>query len=486
MQILIGNCSNLPPVIEPVNDTCVLAGDSIGFDVTAIDPNGHRVNLSATGGPFEVTNEADFTAIQFNNDTAISRFSWVTDCDNVRLQPYYVQFKAQDVVPLDSVSLVSLEGAFIRVFGPPPSTLNATASSNEIMLDWQPSGCPNVIGYRIYRRFGPYSGVIACPCDNGAPSYSGYSLLATIDSASILSYMDNNNGLGLSVGVDYCYIVTAVYPDGAESCASPQACASLKRDLPVLTNVDVQVTDATAGSIYVAWSRPTELDTVLFPPPYRYVLKRSDGFAMTSSAPIAQFNDLDDTVYVDGAVNTVGGAFTYQVELLYTSSGVFVSKGNSTPASSIFLTLAPTDNRIALAWNLSVPWSNSRYDVFRSSSFNGVGHFLCRLQSGERNRILLFHPQRRRLFLVRTRRSHREPLATRVRYSIRQRAALPSGAGGQLILQRPSQRVGLDQSEQYLRERCGDLPHLLCAWWRNWFRVDRFRGRRDRYFLCPQ
>ncbi|MFM7218524.1 MAG: gliding motility-associated C-terminal domain-containing protein, partial [Bacteroidota bacterium] len=137
MQILIGNCSNLPPVIDPVNDTCALAQDSIGFDVTAIDPNGNRVQLSATGGPFEVSNSATFTAIQFNNDTAISRFSWITDCDNVRIQPYYVQFKAQDVVPIDSIPLVSLEGAFIRVIGPPPAALQATASGNSITLDWQ-------------------------------------------------------------------------------------------------------------------------------------------------------------------------------------------------------------------------------------------------------------------------------------------------------------------------------------------------------------
>ncbi|MFM8432304.1 MAG: gliding motility-associated C-terminal domain-containing protein, partial [Bacteroidota bacterium] len=372
MQILIEGCSNLPPVIHPVNDTCVLAGDSIGFFVTAIDPNGNRVVLSASGGPFQASDSAFFTAIQFNNDTAVSQFSWNTSCDLVRSQPYYVQFKAQDVVPLDSVPLVSLEGAFIYIYGPPPPSLTAIASGNSITLDWQPSGCGNVIGYRIYRRNGAYPGGIPCPCDNGAPGYSGYQLLAVIDSASILTYEDDNQGAGLSVGIDYCYIVTAIYPDGAESCASPQACASLKRDLPVLTNVDVTATDPASGSIYVAWSKPTELDTLLFPPPYKYVLKRSSGFTTSGSVVVAQFNDLNDTIFNDNGLGTESAAFTYQVELLYTSAGSFVSKGTSTPASSIFLLLSPTDNRITLSWNVIVPWNNVRFDVFRSDSFNGL------------------------------------------------------------------------------------------------------------------
>ena len=113
MQIVISDCNNDPPVIQPLADTCVLAGDTIDFDVMAIDPNGHRVVLSAGGGPFQVRDSATFTSIQSGNDTAISHFRWETTCTLVRNQPYYVQFRAQDLPPIDSVSLVDLRGLFI-------------------------------------------------------------------------------------------------------------------------------------------------------------------------------------------------------------------------------------------------------------------------------------------------------------------------------------------------------------------------------------
>ena len=86
------------------------------------------------------------------------------------------------------------------------------------------------------------------------------------------NYLDDDHGNGLSIGVEYCYIITAVYPGGSESCATDQVCASLRKDLPVLTNADVRETSLTQGSIYVAWSKPNELDTVLFPGPYQYRL----------------------------------------------------------------------------------------------------------------------------------------------------------------------------------------------------------------------
>ena len=158
--------------------------------------------------------------------------------------------------------------------------------------DWLPTGCPQVIGYKIYRRNGVFPGSIPCPCDNGAPAYSGYQLIGTVTGSNVLQFDDSNNGSGLLVGIEYCYIVTAIYPDGSESCASPQACASIRKDLPVLTNADVRTTDLTNGSIYVAWSKPNELDTVQYPGPYQYKLYRINGFAQS----VYTASSLDDKI----------------------------------------------------------------------------------------------------------------------------------------------------------------------------------------------
>ncbi|MBZ0242800.1 MAG: hypothetical protein K8F24_06275, partial [Bacteroidales bacterium] len=54
MQILIGACSNNPPEINTITDTCVVAGETLTFDAVAIDPDGNKLSLTASGGPFEL------------------------------------------------------------------------------------------------------------------------------------------------------------------------------------------------------------------------------------------------------------------------------------------------------------------------------------------------------------------------------------------------------------------------------------------------
>ena len=79
------------------------------------------------------------------------------------------------------------------------------------------------------------------------------------------SYTDNNQGTGLTEGIRYCYMIVAYYSDKAQSYASNEACAHLKKDVAVITNVSVTTTDASSGAIYVAWSKPTEIDTTQAP-----------------------------------------------------------------------------------------------------------------------------------------------------------------------------------------------------------------------------
>ena len=371
MQILISDCNNHPPEFEPLSDTCIVAGDTLNFDVVAIDPDGNRIVLSATGGPFEVMDSATFTAVQSNNDTAISNFNWATTCSLVRRQPYYVQFKAQDIVPFDSVSLVSLKGVFIHIYGPAPDTLTAVSVGSTIELNWTLTNCSNVIGYRIYRRNGSYPGTIPCPCDNGAPAYSGYQFLDTTLGATSVHFVDDNFGAGLVIGVEYCYIVSAVYADGSESCASPQACSTLKKDLPVITNVDVRTTSVSNGSLYIAWSKPNELDTILFPPPYEYKVYHSTGFFAGAPTLFSILNDLNDTLVIDTLRDTQVDAHSYTVELWYNDNGISRLKGSSTDASSIFLSIDPMDRKLLLTWEVHVPWSNNRFDIYRLNPVSG-------------------------------------------------------------------------------------------------------------------
>ncbi len=373
MQILIQDCSNHPPVIDVISDTCVLAGDTLSFDVTAIDPDQDTVVLSAIGGILDgnlVPDPALFNSIIIQNDTVISNFNWATNCSHVRPQPYFVEFKAVDI-PHGStdIPLVDLKGTFIRVIAPAPPSVMASPNGSSIDLNWTPPLCSGIAYYNIYRRNGLYPDTIHCPCDNGATSYTGYTLIGSTTDGNDTTFTDTNNGQGLTIGIQYCYLITAVYPTGSESCASQQTCTTLKKDAPVITNADVRFTDVTNGSVYVAWSKPTELDTVAYPGPYEYRVYRSPGFfgANFTNSPIVVLNNLNDTTYIDTLIDTKTNPWSYKIELYYTDT-VFKRKGQTGVASTIFLKITPTDNALNLTWTENVPWSNLRYDIFKQNA----------------------------------------------------------------------------------------------------------------------
>ena len=363
MQVIIETCNNHPPVIQPLNDTCVLAGDTISIAIHATDPDGDLVTLTSTGGPYVIADPAFFTPPPFPEVTVTGHFDWITKCHHIRRQPYHVEFKAQD--NNSRVQLSDLKGLNIFVIGPPPKNPAARPSGKTIILTWSPGFCTGVLSYNIYRRNGLYPGTIECPCQTGVPAFTGYTLIDNVSGPNDTTYTDNDQGNGLAIGNQYCYLITAVYADGAESCASVQVCSTLIKDLPVLTNVSVNNTAVNEGVIYVAWSKPSELDTLQFPSPYQYKVYHATGFSGANYLLINTFNDLTDTTTVDTLINTVQSPWSYKVELYYDSSGTSVLKGTSQRASSIFLSCSPSDNKVNLTWQEQVPWTNSSYDIFR-------------------------------------------------------------------------------------------------------------------------
>ncbi len=363
MQINIVACDHDPPDIYTIDDTCVVAGDFLQFEVTAIDPDATYVELTAFGGPFEQTFNPAYIQPDpaTGNDTVSVVFNWPTLCNHVRLSPYSATFKAKDNgFP---VNLVNFKTVFIQVIAPQPENLEAEALGIGINLTWESSICTNAIGYKIYRRESP-SGWDPDLCETGVPAYTGFKLIQELDGTSVTSFRDDNNGNGLVVGVDYCYRVTAAFFDGAESIASNEACAYLKRDVPVITHVSNDSSDLLLGNVLVDWTKPVELDTIQFPGPYRYVLLRSEGLVWNNPQQVAVFTGLDDTSYYDRAVNINEQSFPYSYKIDLESETVGYI-GSSQQASSIYLETFPTDHEIKLEWSPLVPWTNYLYFIFR-------------------------------------------------------------------------------------------------------------------------
>lgn len=363
MQINIVACDHDPPEIITIEDTCVIAGDFLQFDVIAIDPDETNVELTAFGGPFEIEPNKAYLEPDFpsGNDTVEAIFNWPTICRHVRLEPYTVTFKAKDNgFP---VNLVNFKTVFIRVISPAPENLVADPLGTGINLSWEEATCENAIGYKIYRRSGA-SGWEPDFCETGVPSYTGFQLIGEVDNKQTITYRDDNNGNGLVVGVDYCYRVTATFFDGAESLASNEACGYLKRDIPMMTHVSNDSTDLSVGQVFIDWTRPIELDTIEHPGPYQYVLLRSEGTVWSNPETIAIFSGLNDTSYMDRSVNinTSAQAYSYRVKL---ESEMEPNLGSSQPASSLFVETLPTDKEIKLEWSPNIPWSNYINYIYR-------------------------------------------------------------------------------------------------------------------------
>jgi gliding motility-associated-like protein len=377
LQIQVVACSNNPPEITTISDTCINAGDSLDFQVTATDPDGDQVTLSATGGPFL---QSESPAVMepnpaIGNVNAIAQFHWNTVCSHVLKNPHQVYFKAIDNDPI--VSLSSYKTLNIRVVGPAPENPVAIPLGNSIILSWEKNNCNNVKGYFIYRRKS-YFGFFPDHCEVGVPEYTGYTKIAEINGINSLSYTDSENGNGLIHGIQYCYMITAIFSDGGESYATEEVCAILKRDLPIITNVSVETTGVNDGSVYIAWSKPSELDTIQIPGPYEYQLYREDNSPKSSFTQIAVFNLLNDTIYYDGSLNTRDLQFRYRIDFFTKNPENPFYIGSTMVAPSIFISIEPTDKALQLSWNNNVPWINDTFEVYRkipwlSSDFELMG-----------------------------------------------------------------------------------------------------------------
>lgn len=355
MQILVKDANNQRPILTLPIDTCVIAGAKLEKIITARDPDGHRVTITAYGGPLVTgPDTARFVSAPLQPTPASGVFTWQTRCENVRELPYEVLFRAEDDPPSRN-RLVDLQTYRIRVIGPPPTGLTAEAVNESIELKWDPYTCSNASGFQIYRREGP-SGFVPDSCTPGVPAGLGYVKIADVPAGST-SYTDRNGATRLERGTSYCYLIVATFPapGGGLSLASNEACARLLLDIPVMTKVSVETTDVTAGSIRVEWLRPIELDTAMFPGPYRYTLFRSQGFGDQSFSEIYTTTNLADTSFLDTGLNTQDNPYSYRVAF-YTSDNVF--KDSTAIASSVRLTAVGGIKRIDLSWEANVPWNN--------------------------------------------------------------------------------------------------------------------------------
>jgi hypothetical protein len=259
MQVKVYKCNNDPPVISDVKDTCIPANTVLTLTVTATDTiqNDGIQYFTASGDPFNSVPAATFTTSFIPPQTPVSGvFSWAPTCNQVRLQPYLVTFKALDdgAPGPPIISLTDFETFFIRVIAPAPKNLTAHPECTTMHLQWDAAFCNPasnpLIKYTIYRKIGCDT-LKPGYCETGIPASWSYLPVGSV-SNTITTFTDNN---GLVHGNMYSYRVVAIYLDGSQSYVSDPICAKLVRDVPIITNVDVATTGL-SGSMNVKWLKP--------------------------------------------------------------------------------------------------------------------------------------------------------------------------------------------------------------------------------------
>ena len=348
MQILISHCNNDLPVIQCDDSYCLVAGEQLSFVISASDPNGNNVTLTASGAPLELP----ISPAMLNPETAFGlqpqmEFLWNTTYAHIRNTPYQVVIHAKD--DASPVSLTNIKTVTINVMAPKVSNFAAEVQGHDVALRWSAYSCPNASALLVYRKAG-CDGYVPDACETGISE--GYQLMATLNDLSITTFSDSN----IPQGVEYEYRIIAQFPDGAMSIVSDAACVRLKNDSPLMTHVSNDSIDLEAGHIVACWTQPKEIDG-------QYIAPFSYSLARIRDGETAIIYEGADTTFLDANVNLKEvPSLLYKVEMRDAQQQLM---GTSTTASAVMLSVNGSNNEASLSWTETVPWLVDSTQVFK-------------------------------------------------------------------------------------------------------------------------
>jgi len=400
MQILVRICDNDPPVIDAVEEYCIIAGEQlkIPIEVTDVNPN-DLIQVTATGGIFQI----DDVNITWDNSgvfrPSVVRDSliWNTECKHIREEPYQLVFRAQDNAITNSQGLTDLKTIQVYVMGPPPIDLQAEANTNSIDLSWESPYRCNIPeddyfrGFSVWKKIGsnPFP-IDSCEAGLDGKGYQKIAPLVQNIQDGRFFYADPN----FEPGNVYCYRILAEFSlktnantpqfyNFSRSIASEEVCVTARRNVPLLTAVDVRATSDSDGEIFVSWIKPAaeDLDTTLNLGPYEYQVQRSRDNINFTDVPAGYFSSMSfgesvDTSFIDTGLNTVDNSYFYRVSFSANQNVI----GESPFSESVYLKIASSDQKNILSWDEQTSWQNYEYDIFRFDESLGDFDFIARTE----------------------------------------------------------------------------------------------------------
>jgi gliding motility-associated-like protein len=376
MQIVVVESENNRPELTLPADICVEAGQKVEFEVIGNDKDNQVLKLSSNGGVYNLDANGVFfkfiepEAASFNSkaskSTVLGTFSWPTNCLHVRDQPYNVLFKVEDSPGRFETQLVDIKTMNIKILPPRPTGLLAIEQENGVSLKWKPlQACKASGQVLVYRKSG-CSGLNSGECTAGMPAAWGYALVATLTTADSL-YFDKS----AEKGATYSYrLVTEIKPNQfltLQSGPSAEFCvgSEIKKGMVVITNVTIEKTSQTEGSILVKWRKPLDFDSKTYKGPYQYKIYRAEGIGGENYTLLhTQTTALDqsaDTLYLDQRLNTQDKIYRYKIAFYVGLSELY---GTTSGATTVRLSASPDDKSVRLTWEANVPWKNDNQTHF--------------------------------------------------------------------------------------------------------------------------
>jgi len=348
MQILISHCNNDLPQIQCDDQYCLVAGEQLDFIISASDPDGDNVTLTASGAPFEVA----VSPAMLSPESAFGlqpqmEFLWNTVYAHIRNTPYQVVIHAKD--DSSPISLTNVKTVTINVMAPKVQNLVAEVHGHDATLSWTTYPCYNAVALLVYRKAG---------CDGYEPDFcetgirDGYQLMATLNDVAATSYVDHD----LPQGMAYEYRVVAQFPDGALSIVSDAACVTLKNDSPLMTHISNDSIDLTSGQVRACWTQPKEIDEQ-FVAPFSYALTR----ILEGETTVVY--EGADTTFLDANVDLAAvTSIIYKVDMHDATQQLV---GTSATASAVMLSATSNNTEALLNWTEAVPWLVDSTQVFK-------------------------------------------------------------------------------------------------------------------------
>ncbi len=393
MQIIVVESDNKRPELILPEDICVEAGRTVEFEVRATDPDENEVRLSTTGGVYNVDPSGNFQAFiaekaakfempaSLGTLPAIGKFTWETNCLHVREQAYDVLFKVEDLPGRFKTQLAEIKTIRINVVPPRVLGLIGVANDQGVDLKWNAyPQCAREGKLILYRKEG-CSGLNPGDCQQGIPAAWNYVPIGEI-SLDDTSFFDNT----AQKGVIYSYRIVADLQVSdfiaMQSAPSTEFCvgSEIPKQIPVLTQVTVNVTDKNNGEIGISWTRPIALDTANFKGPYKYSLTVTEGLGGDVFLPLTEIvSDLvnpNDTFFVHTGLNTTDKVYKYKLAFYYEGNKLM---GEAPAASSVRLGGSPDDRTTRISWEANTPWNNEgnthlilREDLANPGVFNVI------------------------------------------------------------------------------------------------------------------